>query len=74
MSWSFEQDAWPVLQNIHVAFQELGTQVTRVLRTQLGDAAHLNEQKRICLQFLAHIQQVRIDTIYYGTHQGLDDF
>ena len=62
---SFEQDAWPVLQNIHTAFQELGTQVTRALRTQLGDAAQLNEQKRICLQFLTHIQQVRLDTMLH---------
>ena len=62
---SFEQDAWPVLQNIHTAFRELGTQVTRALRTQLGDAARLNEQKRICLQFLTHIQQVRLDTMLH---------
>lgn len=47
-----------VLRNISVAFQELGTSVTRALHTQIGDAARLNEEKRRCLQFLADIRQV----------------
>lgn len=47
-----------VLGNISVAFQELGTSVTRALHTQIGDAARLNEEKRRCLQFLADIRQV----------------
>lgn len=54
-----EQDHQRILvQNIHTAFEELGVQVSRTLRTQLGDAARLNEQKRRCLQFLTHVQQV----------------
>ena len=44
---SLEQDARLVLRNTHTAFQGLGAQVTRTLRTQLGDSACLNEQKRV---------------------------
>ena len=47
-----------VQQHILTAFQEFGQGVTLALQTQLGDAAHLNEHKRRCLQFLADIQQV----------------
>ena len=54
------QDALLLINNIYAAFLELGERVNTTLRTQLGDAAHLNEQKRICLQFLAQISQVRI--------------
>ncbi|KIK82281.1 hypothetical protein PAXRUDRAFT_92506, partial [Paxillus rubicundulus Ve08.2h10] len=45
------------IQNIYAAFLELGERVNTTLRTQLGDAACLNEQKQMCLQFLAQINQ-----------------
>jgi hypothetical protein len=46
------------IQNIQIAFEELGRTVNVVLRTQLGDAARLNEQKRLCLLFLGNISEV----------------
>ncbi len=45
-----------VQQNLAVRFQELGSAVASALRTQLGDAARLNEHKRQCLQFLSILQ------------------
>jgi hypothetical protein len=47
------------IQNIQIAFEELGRTVDVVLRTQLGDAARLNEQKCLCLLFLGNISEVR---------------
>jgi len=47
-----------VQQNVLTAFQELGTDVSSVLRADQGNTARINEQKRFCLQFLANIQQV----------------
>jgi hypothetical protein len=38
-------------QNISIAFQELGCNVDIALWMQLGNAAWLNEQKRLCLLF-----------------------
>jgi hypothetical protein len=46
------------IQNIQIAFEELGRTVDIVLHTQLGDAARLNEQKHLCLLFLGNISQV----------------
>jgi hypothetical protein len=46
------------IQNLNIAYQELGRNVDVALRTQLGDAARLNEQKRLCLQFLNDIRVV----------------
>lgn len=49
-----------VQHHIVVAFQELGTSVTSVLRTQLGNSERINDQKRACVQFLANIRQVSV--------------
>ncbi|KAG6904783.1 hypothetical protein DXG01_007231 [Tephrocybe rancida] len=46
-----------LLDNLSIAFQELGRAVDTSLRTQLGDAARLGEQKRLCLQFYSDLQQ-----------------
>jgi len=46
------------LQNIRLAFLRLGDAVRNSLRTQLGDVARLNEQKRICLQFMSNLHPV----------------
>jgi hypothetical protein len=47
------------LQNIRIAFSRLGRDVNNSLHTQLGDNARLNEQKRLCLQFISDIRVVR---------------
>jgi hypothetical protein len=47
-----------VVQNTFQSFLTLGERVHIALRTQLGDAARLMEQKRLCLQFLDSISQV----------------
>ena len=46
------------ITSITTAYTLLGTQVESALRTQMGDAARLAEQKRLCLMFLSHVQQV----------------
>ncbi|KAG6914616.1 hypothetical protein DXG01_016286 [Tephrocybe rancida] len=45
------------LSNLSIAFQELGRDVDVALRTQIGDAARLGEQKRLCLQFYGDLHQ-----------------
>jgi len=40
------------LHNIYAAFKSLGQHVTNALQSQLGDAARLAEEKRLCLLFL----------------------
>lgn len=57
-----------VHHHIAVAFQELGTNVSTVLRTQLSNPVRINEQKTACLQFLANIQQVCIDHLHASTN------
>jgi hypothetical protein len=47
-----------LIQNIRTAFLELGSEVSRALQTQVGDAARLREHKRRCLQFLEHVGPV----------------
>lgn len=37
------------VQTIYQAFDDLGRHVYQALRTQVGDAARLEEQKRQCL-------------------------
>ena len=46
------------IQNIQIAFEELGYIVDIVLCMQLGDAVRLNEQKWLCLLFLGNIREV----------------
>jgi hypothetical protein len=58
-----------VIQNIQIAFEELGHTVDVVLRTQLGDAARLNEQKRLCLLFLGNISEVRFQFLSSSYNQ-----
>ncbi|KAH7903889.1 hypothetical protein BJ138DRAFT_974497, partial [Hygrophoropsis aurantiaca] len=45
------------VQNIYNAYMALGNSVHVALRTQVGDAARLGEQKRMCLQFLTHVTE-----------------
>ena len=63
-----------VQQNILTAFQELGANVSVVLRAHQGNTARINEQKRSCLQFLANIQQVFCEQIYRYTDNLLNSF
>jgi hypothetical protein len=56
-----------VQHHIAVAFQELGTSVTSVLRTQLGNSERINDQKRACLQFLDNIRQVCTQRLFCPT-------
>ncbi|KAF5370510.1 hypothetical protein D9615_010348 [Tricholomella constricta] len=44
------------LHNISVAYEELTRSVDLALRTQIGDAARLGEQKRLCLEFQAGVR------------------
>ena len=48
-----------VQQNIRTAFQELGANVSAILRAHQGNTVRINEQKWSCLQFLANIQLSR---------------
>ncbi|KAG5349600.1 hypothetical protein C0989_002863 [Termitomyces sp. Mn162] len=43
--------------NLRIAYEELGCNVEVALRTQLGDAACLGEQKQLCLQFYRDLHQ-----------------
>ncbi|KAF5381556.1 hypothetical protein D9615_005527 [Tricholomella constricta] len=44
------------LHNISVTYEELTRSVDLALRTQIGDAARLGEQKRLCLEFQAGVR------------------
>jgi hypothetical protein len=64
------------VHNVNVAFQDLGRNVDIALHTQIGDAARLNEHKRLCFQFLTDIHMVRISfhllvNIYYRVTQHM---
>lgn len=48
------------LDNLRIAYQDLERQVTRSLRTQLGDVARLQEQQRHILAFLQAAEMVRV--------------
>jgi hypothetical protein len=47
-------------QTILAAYTEIGHCVNTALRTQVGDAAHLGEQRRECLRLLILVGQVSL--------------
>jgi hypothetical protein len=50
------------MQNIRLAFEDLGTRVNQALRTQIGDAARLNAHRDECLRLSIHIHAVSYRT------------
>jgi hypothetical protein len=58
----------PVL-TICEAFDDLGRHVYQTLRTQVGDAARLQEEKCQCLRFLCIVDQVSCG--FFGTRLGV---
>jgi hypothetical protein len=47
-------------QTIRAAYTEIGRRVNTALRTQVGDAARLGEQRRECLRLLTLVGQVSL--------------
>lgn len=59
------------LNNLRTAYLVLEDRVRIALRTQLGDAAHLNYQRDEALVFLASAEQVRVLVKLYLSHLHL---
>jgi hypothetical protein len=54
-----QQRTHPVpIQTIRAAYTEIGRRVNIALRTQVGDAARLREQRQECLRLLTLVGQV----------------
>jgi hypothetical protein len=51
------------LNNIRMAYHQLGHRVLVALRTQLGDSARLQEHANECYQLLSMVEQVRASNL-----------